>query len=66
MGQNRIYRQVTKPLKRLKEIEKKLENGYLGSTKIKKLLDEYEAIESQMENTPEYRLYVFKKTRNMQ
>ena len=65
MGQNRIYKQVTKPLKRLKEIEKKLENGYLGNDKIKVLLDEYEAIENQMKNTPEYRLYVFKRTRNI-
>ena len=65
MGQNRIYRQVTKPLKRLREIERKLENGYLGSERIKAYLDEYEAIEQAMKNTPEYRLYVFKRTRNL-
>lgn len=65
MGQNRIYRQVTKPLKRMRQIEKKLENGYLGSEQIKTLLDEYEAIENTMKNTPEYRLYVFKRTRNL-
>ena len=63
MGQNRIYKQVTKPLKRLKEIEKKLENGYLGNAKIKALLDEYEAIENRMKDTSEYRLYAFKRTR---
>ena len=65
MGQNRIYKQVTKPLKRLREIEKKLENGYLGNDKIKELLDEYEGIEAQMKDTPEYRLYVFKRSRNL-
>jgi hypothetical protein len=65
MGQNRIYQNVTKPLKRLREIEKKLENGYLGTEKIKGLLDEYEEIEGGMKDSPEYRLYLFKKQRGI-
>jgi hypothetical protein len=61
MGQSKIYKKVTKPLKRMKEIEKKLERGYLSNPKIQILLDEYDKLEKNLKNTPEYRLYTFRK-----
>lgn len=62
---NKLYRTVLKPLKRLREIEKKLEIGHLKGDKVKELLDEYELLDKQMRTTPEYRLYLFKKKRGM-
>jgi hypothetical protein len=50
---------------RLKEIEKKLDRGYLSQDKVEKLLDEYDAIEKELKSTPEYRLYIFKKQHNL-
>jgi hypothetical protein len=62
MAQNRqMYRRVFKPLKRLQEIEQKLEKGYLRNNKVEELLNEYEALEASMKHTVEYRLYAFKK-----
>ena len=66
MGQNKIYRYVTRPLKRLKEIERKLERGYLNGDKVKELLDEYDEIEKRLKSSTEYRLYAFKKRHGMQ
>jgi hypothetical protein len=61
MGQNSTYRKVTRPLKRLNEIEQRLERGHLTNAKIEELLDEYETIEKELKSTTEYRLYLFKK-----
>lgn len=60
-GQNNIYRKVTKPLKRMKEIEAKIARGHLTADRVKKLLNEYEKIEGRLKKSPEYRLYKFKK-----
>lgn len=65
MGQNKIYRKVTRPVKRMKEIELKLERGYLSNDKVTELLNEYEALEKELKKTPEYRLYMFKKQHGM-
>jgi hypothetical protein len=65
MANNKLYKSVIKPLKRLREIEKKLEVGHLKGEKVQELLDEYEVLEKQMRATPEYRLYVFKKKKGM-
>ena len=40
-------------------------NQHLRPEKIKELLDEYEALEQEMRETPEYRLYLFKKKKNL-
>lgn len=61
MGQNKLYKKVTRPLKRMQEIRDKLERGHLTSKKIQELLDEYEKLEQEVKNCPEYRLYAFKK-----
>jgi len=61
MGQSSMYQKVTKPLKRLKEIEDKIAVGHLTMDKAKELMDEYDALENQLKSSPEYRLYVFKK-----
>jgi hypothetical protein len=62
---NKLYRSVLKPLKKLRDIEKKLEVGHLRDEKVKELLDEYDLLEKEMRASPEYRLYVFKKKRGM-
>jgi hypothetical protein len=65
MGQSSMYQKVTKPLKRMKEIEDKIAIGHLSLDKSQELLDEYDALEKQLKNSPEYRIYVFKKTHNL-
>jgi superfamily II helicase len=62
---NGLYKHVLRPLYRMKAIEKKLEVGHLRPEKTRELLDEYEAIENEMKQSPEYRLYVFKKKRGL-
>ena len=64
-GQNSIYKRVTRPLKRLDNIAKRLERGYLSPERVKELLDEYDAIEKRLKSSQEYRLYAFKKKRGM-
>jgi len=65
MGQNPMYLKVTRPLKRMKEIEDKIAVGHLSMDKVKGLLDEYDTLEASMKDTDEYRLYMFKKRHNM-
>lgn len=62
---NTLYKTVLKPQRKLRVIEKKLEVGHLRPEKIRELLDEYEALEREMRETPEYRLYLFKKKKNL-
>jgi hypothetical protein len=62
---NNLYKKVIKPLKRLREIETKLEKGHLQESKIEELLNEYDHIEQEMKTSPEYRLYAFKKKRGI-
>jgi len=66
LGQSRIYQNVYKPMKRMKEIEQKLEKGYLPNNKVQELLDEYDKLEAHMKQCPEYRLYLFRKRRGME
>lgn len=61
MGQNNMYRKVTKPLRRMKEIEEKIAKGHLKSEKVQELLDEYDSLEGELKKSPEFRLYTFKK-----
>ena len=63
-GQNNMYRKVTKPLKRMKEIQDKINRGHLKSEKVQQLLSEHDALENELKNSPEYRLYTFKKKYN--
>jgi len=65
MGQNKIYKKVTRPMKRMDEIARKLERGYLNSEKVQAMLDEYDELEKNLKSTPEYRLYTFKKRRGI-
>ena len=62
---NNLYKKVIKPLRKLREIEEKLEKGHLQEKKIEELLNEYDRIEQEMKTTPEYRLYAFKKKRGI-
>jgi len=64
-GQNNMYRMVTKPLKRMKEIQNKIQRGHLKSSKVQELLKEHDDIEKNLKDSPEYKLYVFKKKHNM-
>jgi len=65
MGQSSMYKKVTKPLKRLKEIEDKIAHGHLKPEKVQDLLNEYESLEKQLRESPEFRLYSFKKKHNL-
>jgi len=64
-GQNNMYRKVTKPLKRMKEIQDKINRGHLKSEKVQELLDEHDTLEQGLKDSPEYRLFMFKKKHNM-
>jgi len=62
---NSLYQKVIRPLRRLKEIELKLEKGHLTGQKVEELLNEYDKIELELKSRPEYRHYAFKKKRGM-
>lgn len=62
---NSLYQKVIRPLRRLKEIEQKLEKGHLTGQKVEELLNEYDKIEIELKSRPEYRHYAFKKKRGM-
>ena len=64
-GQNSIYKKVTRPLKRMRLIENKIGRGHLTSEKVQALLEEYNDIENKLKNSPEFRLYSFKKKHNI-
>jgi hypothetical protein len=57
----KMYTKVFRPLRKLQEIESKLEKGYLQPSKVEALLNEYDAIEAEMKKSVEYRLYSFRK-----
>jgi len=65
MGQNKVYRKVIRPLKRMKEISDRIQRGHLTADKIQILLDEYDKLEAEVKSCPEYRLYAFKKKQGM-
>jgi hypothetical protein len=65
-GMNSTYQKITRPLRRIKEIEDKISKGHLASEKIQELLNEYEALEQQLKSSPEYHLYSFKKIHNLE
>ena len=64
-GQNNMYKKVTRPLKRMKEIEDKISKGHLRSDKVQEFLAEYDTLEKSLRDTPEFRLYAFKKAHNL-
>jgi hypothetical protein len=61
MSQNALYRKVTRPLKIMKLLENKIAKGHLKVEKVQEMLDEYERLEKQLKDAPEFRLYAFKK-----
>ncbi len=64
-GQNNMYRKVTKPLKRMREIQDKIKRGHLKGPKVVELLNEHDILEKGLKDSPEYRLFAFKKKHNM-
>jgi hypothetical protein len=65
MGQNSMYKMVTRPLKRMKIIEDRVARGHLPAERIQELLNEYETLEAQLKDSPEFRLFSFKKKHNL-
>jgi hypothetical protein len=49
----------------MKIIENKIAKGHLRPEKIQELLNEYESLEKQLRDAPEFRLYSFKKKHNL-
>lgn len=61
VGANQLYKAVMRPLKRLKEIEDRIARGHMKAERVQALLDEHELIEGRLKESPEYRLYAFKR-----
>jgi hypothetical protein len=61
LGNQKKYRNVAKPLKRLEQIKKKLLRKKLKAKEAEELLEEYDKIEKKLADSPEYRLWVFKR-----
>lgn len=53
------YRSIVKPLRRMQWLKEKLLKDSITPEKAAPLLKEYEAIESSLKNSPEYRLWKF-------
>ena len=49
----------------MKEIENKISRGHLKGEKVQELLNEHEVLEKQLKDSPEFRLYTFKKKHNL-
>ena len=65
MSQNSMYKVVTRPLKRMREIEDRIARGHMKSEVTQELLTEYETLEKQLKDSPEFRLFSFKKKHNL-
>jgi hypothetical protein len=59
LGATKKYRKVVRPLKRLEILKSALMKKGISSEKAKPLLEEYEKIERELNNSPEYRLWRF-------
>jgi hypothetical protein len=61
LGKQKRYTEVAKPLKRLEYIKKRLLNKRLRTKEVEELLEEFACIEKKLADSPEYRLWKFKK-----
>jgi hypothetical protein len=61
LGNQKKYQEITKPLKKLERIKKKLLKKTLSTKVAGELLDEYTELERKLAGTPEYKLWKFKK-----
>lgn len=59
MGASKKYKKVVKPLKALEKIKKSLLKKGITPDKAAPLLDAYDRIEKELNNSPEYRLWKF-------
>jgi hypothetical protein len=60
-GNQKKYTEVARPLKRLERIKKRLLKKKLRTKEVAELLEEYDEIEKKLVDSPEYRLWKFKK-----
>jgi len=60
-----IYRNVLRPLKRLKTIEAQLKQGHQRNSNQLALIKEYRTIEEKLKASPEYMIYTFKKDKGL-
>jgi hypothetical protein len=58
---NNRYQSITRPLKRMDLIRRKLLKKNIDMNEAKNLLEEYEQLEKMLYDTPEYKLWIFKK-----
>jgi len=61
LGNRKKYKEITRPLKRLEYIKKKLLKKNLSIDEAENLMEEYEEIEKKLGNSKEYRLWKFKR-----
>jgi len=58
-GKSPKYRAIIRPLKRMHALKEAIMNKKMSTEKRAALLDEYEAIENTLKNSPAYRLWKF-------
>lgn len=61
LGNRKKYKTITRPLKRMELIKKKLLRRRLTPKEAEALLEEYSALEKVLSGSPEYKLWKFKK-----
>ena len=58
-GPTRMYREVIRPLRRMKQIRERLDRP-ISSKKAAALVEEYEKLEKQLRESDQYKIYKFK------
>ena len=58
-GPTKMYREVIRPLRRMKKIRETLDRP-ISSKKATSLVEEYEALEKHLKNSDQYKIYKFK------
>jgi len=61
LGSTSKYKKILKPLKRLENIKKKLLKKNIHTIEAVPLLDEFQQIERELQNSPDYRLWKFQR-----
>jgi len=59
-GKSKNYKTIIRPLKRMQKLKDILMNGRHTPEQAQPLLEEYEKLQNDLKNTPEYRLWKFK------
>jgi len=61
LGSTTRYKKIFKPLKRMEKLKRKLLKKNISTEDAVPLLDEYQQIERELQNSPDYRLWKFQR-----